>query len=49
MPIFRRGEEVAAFRILHSSLLAISAGRQALPQLLPLAVSKNTDNPYLYL
>jgi len=36
--------EVAMIRLLESPLLAISASRQALPQSLPLAVSKNTTN-----
>jgi hypothetical protein len=44
MPIFPSRWKVAIILLLQSPLFAISASRQALPQSLPLAVSKNTAN-----
>jgi hypothetical protein len=43
MPIVPSRRNVAIIMLPHSPLFAISASRQALPQSLPLAVSKNTD------
>jgi hypothetical protein len=44
MPIFPSRWKVAIIMLPQFPLFAISATRQALPQSLPLAVSKNTGN-----